>query len=53
MYISKIEGEIKPDAEIEKFVWFTKDDFLNKKYPMITHIEKELIPDLINEGIWI
>jgi len=51
-YICKIEGEIKPDAEIESFVWFSKEDFKNKKYPMITHTEEELIPDLIKEGIW-
>ncbi len=51
-YIIKIKGEIKPDSEIESIVWFTKDDYQNKKYPMITHTQEELIPDLIKEGIW-
>ena len=51
-YIIKIKGEIKPDSEIESIVWFTKDDYENKKYPMITHTQEELIPDLIREGIW-
>lgn len=52
VYIANINGEIKPDMEIEKIVWFTKDDFKNKKYPMITHTEEKLIPDIIKEGIW-
>lgn len=51
-YITKIKGEIKPDAEIESIVWFSKEDFENKKYPMITHTQEELIPDMIKEGIW-
>ncbi len=52
VYIVKIQGEIKPDAEIESFIWFTKEDYERKKFPMITHTEKDLIPDLIREGIW-
>ncbi len=51
-YITKIRGEIKADSEIESIVWFTKEDFENKKYPMITHTEVDLIPDLIKEKIW-
>lgn len=52
IYLVSIKGEIKPDAEIESFLWFSKDDFYNKKYPMITHTGEELIPDLIKDGIW-
>ena len=52
IYVGKIEGEIKPAAEIESIVWFTKDDFKNKKCPMITHTEEDVIPDIIKEGIW-
>jgi len=52
VYVCKIEGAPKPDAEIQNIVWFTKNDFENKKYPMITHTEKDLIPDLIKIGIW-
>ena len=51
-YIVSIEGEIVPAEEIESFVWFTKDDYLTKKYPMITHTQEDLIPDLIKEKIW-
>ncbi len=51
-YVAKIKGEIQPDAEIESIVWFSKEDFENKKYPMITHTQEELIPDLIKDGIW-
>ena len=51
-YVASIQGEIKPDAEIKSIVWFTKEDFNGKKFPMITHTEKELIPDLIQEEIW-
>lgn len=52
VYIISIIGDIKPGAEIEDFVWFSKDDFYSKKYPMITHTETELIPDLIKDNIW-
>lgn len=52
VYIAKIEGEIKPDEEIESFVWFTKEDFKNKRFPMITSTEECLTPDLIEAGIW-
>ncbi len=52
VYIGKIDGEIKPNPEIEKVVWFTKDDFTDKKYPMSAHTDKNLIPDLIAEGLW-
>ncbi|MEA3399066.1 MAG: NUDIX hydrolase [Patescibacteria group bacterium] len=51
-YICEIEGKIKPDAEIESFIWFSKEDYGSKKYPMITHTQEELIPDLINNNIW-
>ena len=52
VYIISIKGDIKPNAEIESFLWFSKDDYYSKKYPMITHTEKELIPDLIKDNIW-
>jgi 8-oxo-dGTP diphosphatase len=52
VYLISIQGEIKPNAEIESFVWFSKDDYYSKKYPMITHTEEELIPDLIKDNIW-
>ena len=52
VYIISIKGEIKPDEEIESFIWFSKNDYFSKKYPMITHTEEELIPDLIKDNIW-
>jgi len=54
VYVSMMDGEIKPDpnSEIESIIWFTKNDFKNKKFPMITHTETELIPDIIKAGIW-
>lgn len=52
VYVAKIIGTIKPDAEIEDFVWITKDDFKTKKYSMITDIQDKVIPDLIKVGIW-
>lgn len=52
VYIAKIEGEPKPDAEIERIVWFSKEDFENKKFPMITMTEEEIFPDIIKAGLW-
>lgn len=52
IYIVSVNGEIKPDAEIESFVWFSKDDYHSKKYSMVTHTEEVLIRDLIKDGIW-
>lgn len=52
VYTAKIKGTIKPDAEIEDYVWVTKEDFIAKKYPMITDTEEKIIPDLIKAGIW-
>ena len=51
-YIIKIQGELKPDAEIERIVWCTKQDYQDNRFPMITHTQEELIPDLIEAGIW-
>lgn len=51
VYIAKIEGEIKPDAEIDSIIWLTKEDLKNKKFPMIPHNE-EVIADIIKEKIW-
>ncbi|MEK7088984.1 MAG: NUDIX domain-containing protein [Patescibacteria group bacterium] len=52
VYIATINGDMRPDNEIENFVWFSKEDFETKKYPMITVTEKEIIPDLIKAKIW-
>ena len=52
VYIVTIEGGVKPDAEIEDFVWFSKKDFETKKYSMITINEEQIIPDLIKAKNW-
>ena len=52
VYIVNIEGKIKPNNEIEDFIWFSKEDFKIKKYPMITITEEQIIPDLIKAKIW-
>ncbi|MBI2449061.1 NUDIX domain-containing protein [Candidatus Pacearchaeota archaeon] len=50
-FLVEAKGEPKADKEIESIVWYGKDDFLTKKYPMIEENEKGLIPDLIKEGL--
>jgi len=52
VYIVTVEGGVKPDAEIEDFIWFSKKDFEMKKYPMITITEEQIVPDLIKAKIW-
>lgn len=52
IYIVSISGEIKPDAEIESFVWLTREDFDKKIFPMIPITEEKIIPDLIEEGFF-
>ncbi len=52
VYIVKIDGEIKPDAEIESFLWLSKEDFLKEKYKITAVNENGLMDDLINEKIW-
>ena len=52
VYMAKISGHIKPSAEICDFVWLSKEDFENKKYPMIRNDQEKLIPDLIKAGTW-
>ena len=32
VYLIDIDGEIKPDSEIEGFVWMSREDYENKKY---------------------
>ena len=52
VYLAEIEGKIVPNAEIESYLWFSKEDFLSKKYPMITNDEEKVIPDLIKKKFW-
>lgn len=52
VYIADVSGEINPGAEIEKHLWLTKEDFENKRFPMITNTQEKLIPDLIKAKLW-
>lgn len=52
VYLAEIEGKIVPDAEIRDYLWLTKEDFLSKKYPMITNDEEKVFPDLIKKKLW-
>ena len=52
VYLVEIIGNIKPDAEIEDFIWLTKEDFLKKKYLILPIDEGKVIPDLIKNSIW-
>jgi len=50
-FLVKAGGDPKPGREIESIIWFSKDDFFDKKYPMIEENDKFLIPDLIKEKL--
>jgi len=52
VYIVTISGIAKPNAEIESIILLSKEDFEQKKYPMITINEEEMIPDIIKAGVW-
>ncbi|MDP3727952.1 MAG: NUDIX domain-containing protein [bacterium] len=52
VYIVSIEGEPKASAEIQDTIWITKEEFQQQKYPLIPITEKEIIPDLIEQGIF-
>ncbi len=52
IYITKIKGELKPGMEITGYVWTSRGDFENKKYPLIDIMREEIIPDLIKERIF-
>ncbi len=52
IYLTTISGQITPNAEIENFVRLNREDFENKKYPMIPIDRESLIPDLIEERLF-
>jgi 8-oxo-dGTP diphosphatase len=49
-FLVEADGEPKPDNEINSFVWFSKEDFHNKTYPMIEENEK-IVADLIEQEL--
>ncbi len=52
VYLCTISGDPLPDHEIEKVIWFSKNDFLSKTYPMIAVTENEIIPALIKANVF-
>jgi 8-oxo-dGTP pyrophosphatase MutT (NUDIX family) len=53
VYIVSIKGsKIIPQAEIEDFVWLSKDNFEKGKYLMTSITQNIIIPDLIKSGIF-
>lgn len=52
VYVVSISGSIKTGAEIEDFIWLTKEDFKKRKFLMIPITEKKIIPDLIKRRIF-
>lgn len=50
VYLIEIDGEIKPDAEIESYIWMSKEEYENKKYN--TQTDDNIILDLIKENVW-
>ena len=53
VYITEIKGNPVPAAEIDSFVWLSMEDFKKHTYPMIPVTQNEIIPDLIEQGIWL
>lgn len=53
VYIASIKGnKITPQAEIEDFVWLSRDDFEKGKYLVIPTTQNKVIPDLIKARIF-
>ncbi|MCX6811468.1 MAG: NUDIX domain-containing protein [Candidatus Berkelbacteria bacterium] len=53
VYIVSIKGsKIIPQAEIEDFIWLSRNDFEKGNYPMIPITQNKIIPDLIKAGIF-
>ena len=52
VYLATVSGIPQPQNEIESVVWLTKEDLVSKKYQMVTNTEENLIPDLIQAGLF-
>jgi len=51
LYLADIKGDPRPGREIGDFVWYSRDDFVNKKYSMVPVNQEEVIPDLIGSDL--
>ena len=47
VYLADISGEIKVANEIKGYVWMSRKDFEEGKYPLIATTREKIIPDLI------
>jgi len=52
VYIVEVSGNPNPSREITNYVWMSKNDFQNDKYPLLSATKDKVIPDLIKEGIF-
>jgi len=50
VYLIEISGKIKTGKEIREFVWMSKQEYKNNKYPLIATTREKIIPDLIKAG---
>lgn len=51
-YTANISGEPKVGKEINSYIWMSKNEFENSKYPLIPSEREEVIPDLIKVGFF-
>jgi len=50
IYVAKISGELNPSNEIQNYIWMTKEEYKEHKYPLIKITRDKIIPDLIEKG---
>lgn len=50
-YFATYEGDPKPQKEITRFIWYSKQNFLDKNPRVSEGIATHLIPKLIEDGI--
>jgi ADP-ribose pyrophosphatase YjhB (NUDIX family) len=49
-YLIKISGKIKIGSEVQAFIWMSKKEFEEKKYPLIEAERQTIMSDLIKAG---
>lgn len=52
IYMVDVEGDLKPQNEIEELVWVSREDFENKRYNYVYIIEDEIIPTIIKKKLF-
>jgi len=51
-YLATISGELIPGKEIKRFVWMSKEEYLERKYEITATTRGKIIPDLIKKGLY-